>query len=59
VNESSQSPAAPSLEFLRQAAAQQGIHVEDEDLVGVLGFLDLVLPRLADLEERLPPETPA
>jgi len=33
--------------------------VEDEDLAGVLGFLEVVLPRLADLEQRLPPETPA
>jgi len=59
VTESSPSPPSPSIEFLRAAAAQQGVFVEDEDLEGVLGFLEVVLPRLADIEERLPPETPA
>jgi len=44
---------------LREAAAQQGVFVEDEDLTGVVGFLEVVLPRLAELEQSLPPETPA
>jgi hypothetical protein len=59
VTESSPTPPAPSIDFLRAAAAQQGVFVEDEDLAGVLGFLEVVLPRLAELEQRLPPETPA
>jgi hypothetical protein len=57
-SESSPNAAAPSVDFLRAAAAQQGVFVEDEDLVGVMGFLEVVLPRLAELEQRLPPETP-
>ena len=57
-SESSPNPAAPSIGFLRATAAQQGVFVEDKDLAGVLGFLEVVLPRLAELEERLPPETP-
>jgi hypothetical protein len=59
VTESSPAPPAPSIDFLRAAAAQQGVFVEDEDLAGVLGFLAVVLPRLAELEQRLPPETSA
>jgi hypothetical protein len=59
VTESSPRPPSPSIDFLRASASQQGVFVEDEDLVAVLGFLDIVLPRLAELEERLPPETPA
>jgi hypothetical protein len=59
MNESSQSPQAPSIDFLRKAAAQQGVFVQDEDLAAVLGFLEAVLPKLADIERRLPPEIPA
>ena len=58
MTESSPTPSTPSIDFLRAAAAQQGVFVEDEDLAGVLGFLEVVLPRLAELEQRLPPETP-
>jgi len=58
VSESSPKPAAPSIEFLRATAAQQGVFPTDEDLQGVLGFLEVVLPRLAEIEERLPPGTP-
>jgi hypothetical protein len=58
MSESSPAPT-PSIEFLREVAAQQGVSPEREDLVAVLGFLELVLPRLAEIEERLPPETPA
>jgi hypothetical protein len=57
--ESSPPPPAPSIDFLRATAAQQGVFVEDEDLAAVLGFLGVLLPRLADIEQRLPPETPA
>lgn len=56
-SESSPEPA-PSTDFLRAVAAQQGVFVEDDDLAGVLGFLEVILPRLADIEQRLPPETP-
>jgi hypothetical protein len=44
----------PSIELLRSLAAQQNIHPEDADLEAVLGFLRLILPALADIEERLP-----
>jgi hypothetical protein len=59
MSESSPNTTAPSVDFLREAAAQQGVSPEDDDLRGVLGFLEVVLPRLAELEQRLPPETPA
>jgi len=59
VTESNLAPQAPSIAFLREAAAQQGVFPGDADLEGVLGFLEVVLPRLAEIEERLPPETPA
>jgi hypothetical protein len=48
------SPAEPSIDFLRSLAAQQNVHPEDADLEAVLGFLRLILPALADIEERLP-----
>jgi hypothetical protein len=52
--------AEPSIEFLRSLAAQQGVHPEDVDLEAVLGFLSAILPALAEIERRLPPElTPA
>jgi hypothetical protein len=38
-------------------AARQGVEPTDEDLEGVLGFLERILPVLAEIEERLPPET--
>jgi hypothetical protein len=47
----------PSAEHLREAAATQGVRIEDEDIEGVLGFLTRILPALRDIEERLPPET--
>ena len=46
------------MDFLRACAARQGVLVEDDDLVAVLGFLVVVLPRLDEIEERLPQETP-
>ena len=54
-----ESSLIPSVEHLREAGATQGVHIEDEDLEGVLGFLTRVLPALQDIEERLPPETPS
>jgi hypothetical protein len=34
------------------------VRVDDEDLAAVLEFLEVVLPRIGEIEERLPPETP-
>ena len=45
------------LSALREIARLQGVEPSDEDLEGVLGFLDRILPALAEIEERLPPET--
>jgi hypothetical protein len=45
------------LSALREIARLQGIEPTDEDLEGVLGFLDRILPALAEIEDRLPPET--
>ena len=44
------------LSVLREIAALQGVHPTDEDLEGVRDFLDRILPVLAELEERIPPE---
>jgi hypothetical protein len=46
------------LQRLREAAAAQGVHPTDEDLEGVRDFLDRILPVLAEIEERLPAESP-
>jgi hypothetical protein len=59
VTESNLSANAPSIDLLREVAAQQGVSPTDEDLAAVLGFLEVVLPRLAELEGRIAPETPA
>jgi hypothetical protein len=48
-----------SLDFLRRLAEQQGVTPSDDDLEGVQGFLDVILPTLADLERRLPADTPS
>jgi hypothetical protein len=42
------------LSFLRALAERQGVEPTDEDLEAVLGFLDTVLPALAELEDLLP-----
>ena len=47
-----------SVGLLREQAALQGVSPTDEDLEGVLDFLTRILPALAELEERLPPENP-
>jgi hypothetical protein len=44
------------LDFLRELAARQGVEPSDEDLEGVLGFLEAILPELERLEQELPPE---
>ena len=50
---------SPSLlSALRETAAlSRGLIPTDEDLEGVLDFLTRILPALAEIEERLPPET--
>jgi hypothetical protein len=53
-----ESSLIPSAEHLRDAAAAQGVHIDDADIEGVLGFLTRILPALREIEERLPPETP-
>jgi hypothetical protein len=52
-----ESSLIPSAEHLRESAAAQGVHLEDEDIEGVLAFLTRILPALRDIEERLPAET--
>jgi hypothetical protein len=42
---------------LREQARQQGVEPTDADLEGVLDFLTRILPALAELEERIPPDT--
>jgi hypothetical protein len=51
-----ESSPVPTVEHLRALAAAQGVFPEDEDLEGVLGFLERILPELRELEERLPAE---
>lgn len=41
---------------LRELAAAQGVHPTDDDLAAVQSFLEVILPTLAELEQRLPPE---
>ncbi len=41
---------------LRALARQQGVEPTDDDLEGVLDFLERILPALTAIEERLPPE---
>jgi hypothetical protein len=55
---SAESSLIPSAEHLREAAAAQGVEIEDEDVQGVLGFLTRIMPALREIEEQLPPETP-
>jgi hypothetical protein len=47
-----------SASLLRELAARQGVEPSDEDLASVRAFLDILLPALAALEERLPDEAP-
>jgi hypothetical protein len=50
-------PESSPIERLREVAAVQGVYPTEEDLEGVRDFLDRILPALAEIEERLPPET--
>ena len=50
-------PASPhDLEHLRWLCERQGISPADDDLEAVRGFLDTILPALAEIERRLPDE---
>jgi hypothetical protein len=53
-----ESSLIPSVEHLREAAAAQGVHIDDADIEGVLDFLTRIMPALREIEEQLPPETP-
>jgi hypothetical protein len=44
------------LQALREQAALQGVSPTDEDLATAQTFLDVILPQLRELEERVPPE---
>jgi hypothetical protein len=44
------------LQALREQAALQGVSPTDEDLATAQTFLEVILPELRDLEERVPPE---
>jgi hypothetical protein len=48
-----------SLLLVREIAARQGVQPADEDIAAVQRFLDNLLSQLIELEEHLPPETPA
>jgi hypothetical protein len=50
------SPESSSIATLREQAALQGVSPTDEDLEAVGSFLEVILPPLRDLEERIPPE---
>jgi hypothetical protein len=49
--------AAAEIELLRALAERQGVLPEDADLEAVAAFLQALLPALAQLEQRIPPET--
>ena len=46
-----------SLDLLRQLAEEQRVSPSEADLQAVQGFLTRILSALAELEERIPPET--
>jgi hypothetical protein len=48
------SPNPAELELLRSICERQGVSPEDADLEAVRGFLDAILPALAELEPRIP-----
>lgn len=52
------SPPSSDLELLRSICERQGVSPEDADLEAVRGFLDAILPALAELEGRIPEAIP-
>lgn len=53
-----QSSPLPALDQLRALARLQGVEPTDDDLRAVLGFLQTILPALAEIEARLEAGTP-
>jgi hypothetical protein len=47
-------PPRSELELLRSLCERQGVSPGDADLAAVQGFLDAILPALAELERRIP-----
>ncbi|HKP18451.1 MAG TPA: hypothetical protein VJT84_08225 [Gaiellaceae bacterium] len=47
-------PESSLVSALRELAREQGVRPTDEDLEGVLGFLQRILPELEELERLLP-----
>ncbi|MBM3678196.1 MAG: hypothetical protein FJW96_09995 [Actinobacteria bacterium] len=43
----------PSVQQLRERCAAEGVHPSDDELAGVVAFLDTILPVLAEIEGRL------
>jgi hypothetical protein len=50
------SPPQEELELLRALCERQGVSPTDADLRAVQAFLRAILPALAEIERRLPPE---
>jgi hypothetical protein len=48
--------STPSVQHLRERCASEGVEPSDDDLAGVVAFLDTILPALAAIEAALPPE---
>jgi hypothetical protein len=48
------SPHPSELELLRSICERQGVSPDDADLEAVRGFVDAILPALAELERRIP-----
>ena len=53
-----QPESSSPLQTLRGQAELQGVSPTDEDLEATWTFLEVILPPLRELEERIPPETP-
>jgi hypothetical protein len=51
-----QSSPVPTLDLLRALARAQGVEPTDADLEAVTGFLETILPALAQIEARLGPD---
>ena len=50
-------PAPSELALLRAICERQGVSPTDVDLEAVRGFVDRVVPALAEIERRLPKDT--
>jgi hypothetical protein len=54
-----ESSPVPSADVLRALARAQGVEPGDDDLAFAAGFLATILPALREIEEAVPPGTPA